>query len=238
MEIMPETKYDILSSLWICSGEAVAWEGVLKHGILKEYRKNETIIQAGQTLEALAYLKKGIVKTVATEESGLEKIIWFIEAGGVMGETPLFNKKPCAYYFQAVQDCQVVWFSKAVLNNVVLMKHPEIAKSLLTIMARKIHVLSTQVEDQFFLKSMTRVAKLIYLFYQGNNEPGSKDHNLLHITQEDIASLLGLHRVTVNQSLQTMRNNGIVEIKKQRIIVQDLELLKNAANAEVCNESS
>lgn len=238
MDVMPETKYDMMSSLWICSGEAVAWEGVLKYGVLKEYKKNEIIIQAGQTLEALAYLKNGVVKTVATEESGLEKIIWFIEAGGVMGETPLFNKKPCAYYFQAVQDCQVYWFSKAVLFTVILVKHPEIAKSLLTIMARKVHVLSTQVEDQFFLKSMARVAKLIYLFYRGNNEPSSKEHHLLHVTQEDIASLLGLHRVTVNQALQIMRSNGIIEVKKHRIIVLDLELLKNAANAEVSNEGS
>ena len=149
-----------------------------------------------------------------------------------MGETPLINEKPCAYYFQALEDCQVYWFSKAVLYGVILVKHPEITKSLLSIMARKVHVLSTQVEDQVFLKPMVRVAKVIYLFYTKKKETGWKEYPSLPVSQEDIANLLGLHRVTVNNVLQSMRNSGILENNTHRIIVRDMELLKKAANQE------
>ena len=224
-----EKTYDMLSSPWICAGEAVSWEGVLQHGVLREYRKNDIIIQAGQELEALAYLKDGVVKTVAPEESGQEKIIWYIESGCVLGETPLFNNKPCAYYFQAVEDCRVYWFSKSTVYGVILVKYPEITRSLLSIMARKVHVLSTQVEDQVFLKPMARVAKVIYLFYSKKKETGWKEYPSLPVSQEDIANLLGLHRVTVNQALQAMRNSGILENNTHRIIVRDVELLKKAA---------
>ena len=230
MDVTPNESCDMLSSPWICSGEDVSWDGVLQFGILKEYRKNEIIIRSGQTLEALAFLKNGVVKTVAPEEGGQEKIIWFIEAGCVLGETPLLNSKPCAYYFQAVEDCQIYWFSKAVLFGVILVKYPEITKSLLSILARKVHVLSTQVEDQVFLKPMPRVAKVIYLFYWKKKETGWKEYPSLPVSQEDIANLLGLHRVTVNQVLQSMKNSGILENNTHRIIVKDLDLLKKAAN--------
>lgn len=222
--------YDILSSPWICAGETVSWDAVLQYGVLKEYRKNEMIIRAGQTIEALGYLKSGLAKTVATEANGQEKLIWYIESGCVLGETPLINNKPCAYYFQAVQYSQVYWFSKAVVYGVILEKHPEIVKMLLSILARKVHVLSTQVEDQVFLKPAVRVAKLIYLFYERKKETGWKEYPSLPVTQEDIANLLGLHRVTVNQILQGMKITGILENHTHRIIVKDLDRLKQAAN--------
>lgn len=223
-------RYDMLSSPWICAGEAVSWEAVLQHGVLREYRKNEVIIHAGQTLDALGYLKNGLVKTVAPEVSGQEKIIWYIETGCVLGETPLFNNKPCAYYFEAVENCQVYWFSKATVHGVILEKHPEITKFLLSILARKVHVLSTQVEDQVFLRPAVRVAKVIYLFYERKKVTGWKEYPSLPVTQEDIANLLGLHRVTVNQILQNMKSCGILENHTHRIIVRDLDLLKKAAN--------
>ena len=222
--------YAMLSSPWICAGKTVSWEAALQYGVLREYRKNDLMIQAGQTLEALGYLQNGVVKTVATEENGQEKIIWYIEKGCVLGETPLFNDKPCAYYFQAVEDCQVYWFSKAVVYGVILEKYPEITKSLLAILARKVHVLSTQVEDQVFLRPMSRVAKVIYLFYERKKVTGWKEYPSLPVTQEDIASLLGLHRVTVNQVLQNMKSGGILENHTHRIVVKDLELLKKAAH--------
>ncbi len=228
---MPELKdCDTLSSPWICAGDDYCWDGVLPYGSSRKYRKKDIIIAAGQTLDALAYLKSGFIKTVFQVEGGQEKIIWFMEAGCVLGETPLLNNKPCAYYFRAVQDCQIYWFSKAVLFDVILEKHPKLTKSLLTIMARKVHVLSTQLEDQVFRKPVFRVAKLIYQYYRGRKETGQRDYPPLPVSQEDIANLLGLHRVTVNQILQTMRSGGILENHTHRIIVRDLGLLEKLAN--------
>ena len=224
---------ELLSSPWICKGTEVCWETVLPLATLREYRKNETIIQAGQTLEALGLLKSGVAKTVAVDAAGHEKIIWFMESGCVLGETPLLNEKPCAYYFQAVERCQVYWFSKEALFGIILPKYPEITKALLSIMARKIHILSTQTEEQAFLKPLARVAKVIYLFYGNKKETGWKEYPSLPVSQEEIASLLGLHRVTVNQALQSLRIQGVLENNTHRIIVRDLELLRRAASQEL-----
>ena len=224
---------ELLSSPWICKGTEVCWETVLPLATLREYRKNETIIQAGQTLEALGLLKSGVAKTVAVDAAGHEKIIWFMESGCVLGETPLLNEKPCAYYFQAVERCQVYWFSKDVLFGMILPRYPEITKALLSIMARKIHVLSTQTEEQAFLKPLVRVAKVIYLFYGNKKETGWKEYPSLPVSQEEIANLLGLHRVTVNQALQSLRIQGVLENNTRRIIVRDLELLRRAASQEL-----
>ena len=224
---------ELLSSPWICRGTEVCWETVLPLATLREYRKNENIIQAGQTLEALGLLKSGIAKTVAVDTAGHEKIIWFMESGCVLGETPLLNEKPCAYYFQAVERCQVYWFSKEVLFGILLPRYPEINKALLSIMARKIHILSTQTEEQAFLKPLVRVAKVIYLFYANKKETGWKEYPSLPVSQEEIANLLGLHRVTVNQALQSLRIQGVLENNTHRIIVRDLERLRRAASQDL-----
>ena len=129
--------------------------------------------------------------------------------------------------------CPHLYPNTTVLYGVILEKYPEITKSLLSIMARKIHVLSTQTEEQAFLKPLVRVAKVIYLFYGNKKETGWKEYPSLPVSQEEIANLLGLHRVTVNQALQSLRIQGVLENNTHRIIVRDLELLRRAASQEL-----
>ena len=83
------------------------------------------------------------------------------------------------------------------------------------------------------MKPLARVAKLIYLFYGNKKETGWKEYPSLPVSQEDIANLLGLHRVTVNQALQSLRTSGVLENNTHRIIVRNPELLRIAANQDL-----
>ena len=56
----------------------------------------------------------------------------------------------------------------------------------------------------------------------------------LHATQESIASLLGIRRTTVTFIAQTLQQNGIIEYRRGKITIVDVEGLQAAA-CDCCN---
>lgn len=222
------SEFAILSLPWIDAVAPSPWEDVLALAARRTYRKNEFVIKSGQILDHLYYLRNGELKTLAVGSDGQQKTLWFLAAGSVFGETPLFNRKPCAYLFQAVTDCEIYLFPRELLTE-LLTNRPSLAQTLITTLTRKVHILSCQIEDSLFCKPVIRVAKLIYLLYQTKQKAGNES---LPVTQEDIAAVLGLHRVTVNQSVRAMKLDGILDIKNHHIVVKSVEKLQALASGE------
>lgn len=128
----------------------------------------------------------------------------------------------------AETDCEVKILTKDLLLQEVIPKYPELVMSLFTTMSLKIHILSSQVEDLTFNKPIIRVAKLLYQLYQGNNLKYKKGFAVIPINQEDIASILGIHRVTVNQIIRYFKKIQALEDNTHLIIIKEIDKLKEA----------
>lgn len=224
------TKFELLGSPWIYTSPHAEWNTPAIHGIVKKFKKKEIIIHSGEQIDCIYYLNKGRIKTVATSPSGSQKILWYIEAGCIFGETAFFNQKPCDYNFLAITDCEVYIFPKDIIIQEIIPKSPDLTLSIIRTLSRKVHILSTQVEDCVFSKPLIRVAKLIYLLYQGHILIDNKETSTIPLTQEDIASTLGMHRVTVNQVLKHLKGLQALEDHTHLIIVKDVKILKEIFN--------
>lgn len=224
---------ELLSSPWLSANSREIWEPVIGYGQRKLYKKRAAIIQPGDTLQYLYYLRAGRVRMTASDSSGHQKTMWFISDGYIFGETPLFNLKPCAYSFMAETDCETYIFNRDTLLKNIIPHHPTIVLSLLNSMARKIHVLSTQVEDLVFFKPVNRVARLIFLMHQSKEtSDGKKSYAPLPVTQEEIAEILGLHRVTINNAIKQLKHQGIIETNTHQIIIKDFDGLHDIGQQE------
>ncbi|MEA4901616.1 Crp/Fnr family transcriptional regulator [Desulfitobacterium sp.] len=218
--------FELLGSPWIRKSTHTEWNTLTIHGVLKQFKKKEIIIHSGEHIDCIYYLKKGRIKTVALSPSGSQKILWYIDAGCIFGETAFFNQKPCDYNFLAMADCEVYIYPKDIVMQEIIPKYPELTLSIIRTLSRKVHILSTQVEDCVFNKPLIRVAKLIYLLYQGHILTDKNGTATISLSQEDIASTLGMHRVTVNQVLKHLKELQALEDHTHLIIVKDLEKLK------------
>ncbi|GAB6179619.1 Crp/Fnr family transcriptional regulator [Desulfotomaculum defluvii] len=220
------TKLELLGSPWIYTDQQIQWDSVLSKGRVKQVKKKGIIIDEGKLIDCLYYLKNGRVKTVAISPSGHQKIVWYIDSGCIFGETPFFNQKPCDYSFVALTDCEIYVFPKEVVLQEIIAKHPDLTISIIQMLSRKVHILSTQVEDFTFNKPIVRVAKLVYLLHQGHNLTDKKGTPMIPLTQEDIGGVLGMHRVTVNQALKRLKELHALEDHTRHVIVKDLDILK------------
>jgi CRP-like cAMP-binding protein len=107
-------------------------------------------------------------------------------------------------------------------------KHPKVALLVVVAFARVTRMLVLQIEDFSFLDAEKRVAHMIYkLAYEiGQKTP----RGLLiakKVTQEDIASLTGLSRVSVSLALNHFEDLDIVRKKRNIIEVLDIKKLRD-----------
>ncbi len=52
------------------------------------------------------------------------------------------------------------------------------------------------------------------------NELADED-NVVHITQTELAMMCGVHRVTINRWCQVLKNQNLIEIERNKIILME-----------------
>lgn len=199
------------------------WEQVLHLGSKKRYTKNCVILGNGEFVKELHYLHRGKVKLVSVNSQGEEKILWYISSGSIFGEVPFVDRNKSYSYFISEEDCIVYTFTRRIVMEKILPNYPDIMMNTLETLTKKVRILTSQINDLTLNTPKIRTYKMLYHLFSTNN------NSELCITQQELANLLGIHRVTLNQILVHLKKQGIIQqdSRKKRIIVdKPSELLK------------
>lgn len=220
---------NIRHSLWIKSRNAI-WEQVLHLGQRRRYSKNTIIGGNGERVDCLQYLYRGRLKLSRINAEGNEKILFYIEKGNLFGEVPFWSGNPMDSTFTAVDNCEVYAFSRCCITEKIMRSYPEMVINLLEGMADKAHVISGQAADLASL--LSRVSKV--LIYVSEREAVSlTDTKVVYakgISQQELASILGVHRVTLNHTIAYLKRQGIIEeMTKTALVILDYDRLLELA---------
>lgn len=209
-----------LWSPWLESANS-PWEKVLHLGIKKNIKKNCIILGNGQPVNDLYYLHTGEVKYTAVNTNGEEKTIWYISEGNIFGEVPYFDKANCYSIISSTTDSIVYTFSRQLFIETIVPQYPDIVPEIFVTMAHKIRVLVGQINDLTLNSPKIRTYKMIYALMS------NPQNNHIHISQQELANILGIHRVTLNRIIVDLKNDGIIQedISKKRITLSNPQKL-------------
>ncbi|MDO0822732.1 Crp/Fnr family transcriptional regulator [Desulfosporosinus nitroreducens] len=204
------------------------WEEVLHLGVKKRFKKNSIILGNGQPVNDLFYLHTGEIKLSSVNSNGEEKPVWYISRGNIFGEVPYFDKAHCYSIFTSVTDSVVYLFNRQVLTKTIIPQYPDIVLNIFNTMASKMRILASQVNDLSLNSPKMRVYKMIYSLV---SDP---INNVIYSSQQELANLLSIHRVTLNRILVDLKNSGIIQedISKKRITLINAEELLKLIEAE------
>jgi CRP-like cAMP-binding protein len=217
-------------SPWI-SAQNTIWQSVLHLGQRHYYNKGSIIIGNNQSgINHFYFLQAGRVKYSSISLEGNEKILWYLEKGNIFGEVPFFDRKIMENVFTATEKCEVYLFSRQCFHDEILPKYPELVVNLLKSMANKTRVVAIHASDLASL--VGRVSKaLIYLVTRENaNQFPGRTVCTKGISQQELACILGVHRVTLNNAIAQLKQEGIIgHLSKSRLVINDYgQLLKLA----------
>jgi CRP/FNR family transcriptional regulator len=106
---------------------------------------------------------------------------------------------------------------------------PPIAASILEVMAARLRNANTHAEQLASLPASQRVARqLIDLANRRvlRDDTSQREQIELELTQDDLASLSGTTRETVNRVLSGLRDQGLLRVERARISILNITQLR------------
>lgn len=191
----------------------------------KRYTARGLIYVQGEESKPYFYLvEQGKVKISLLGKDGSEKIIVIQEKNTLFGYAATFDGHPYFHTATAVEETTLRIIHINDFLNLVE-RHPKVALLVVVAFARVTRMLVLQIEDFSFLDAEKRVAHMIYkLAYEIGQKTPKGLLMAKKVTQEDIASLTGLSRVSVSLALNHFEDLDI--LRKKRNIIEVLDIKK------------
>lgn len=174
------------------------------------YRPGETVYWQGDAPRGVYYLAKGRVQMSVVLEDGTEKILAVHNAPAHFGESSACEGQPHFTTVTAVCDSQTYLFSIDKLLHIAR-EEPQIFLDLMIGMARKMRLLTVEVETLTLLRAEQRLAYLLTKLANNHGIPANPGTLLnLSLTHQDLAGMTGMSRVTVTLIMNEWARHGIV----------------------------
>lgn len=206
-----------------------SWDAALHLGTRHVFEKNDTIIPSGQHVDQLYYIQEGQVRLSRVTPNGDEKIIWYVDAGTVFGETPFFDGLPAHSMHTSVGRSVIYTFSRQCIYGKIATNHPQIWENLLATLASKVRTLSNQICELSLTDLKSQVCKfLFHAKHKGFETCCQRGLVIIHArtSQQELASILGVHRVSVSKVLKQLKEEGVVtKYCKKEVWVADWDML-------------
>ncbi len=189
----------------------------------KKYSKGELIMMQGSPPDYLYFVVSGAVKVYKTSEDGKEQVLHITPRGDSFGDIGIFDAGPVPAAMMAMTPTLLYYIQKDDLY-MILQKFPKVALNALRALAIRVRRDSRLVEELSFTQVINRVAGLLRKYIEWEAEAG------IHLTQQDMANMVGTSREMVNKSIKYMEDRGAIRTTRRGIDILDKDLLKEIAH--------
>jgi CRP/FNR family cyclic AMP-dependent transcriptional regulator len=182
------------------------------------------IITAEQPGEAVYIILVGTVKIHIEQADGRDVVLAIIGAGDTLGEMSLLDSAGRSASGVTLEDSLLLWMDKAAFQQ-MLADFPPVALNLVRIMSSRVRLNNELIQALATLDVYGRVARQLLAFAEKYGEDGA---GLIpvHLTQGDIADLVGASRKRVNQVMVFFREQEFISLNAAgKIVVLNREAL-------------
>ncbi len=207
-----------------------SWEKIAHLGVRYVYPRGTQILTLESHVNGVYYVKEGSVEIMLYTLQGPEKVLFFVGPGCVFGEVSCFvnaeSGESDEASVRARSDCVVYFFSRELIEGTITRQHPQLLLELIRATAYKVRMYGVLLRDSLSSDNFIRVCKmLVYLtrFRAGSLAVGQKQVAFQpEMTQNDMARLMGIHRVTVTKAISRLKALGLItRFSKSSLVVAD-----------------
>jgi CRP-like cAMP-binding protein len=204
-----------------------ALERIAELAVQRSFRAGEIVFSQGDPGDALYAVITGKIRISAGAADGREIFLNIMEPGDTFGEIALLDGGTRTASATATQPSELVSIRRELFLD-LLERDPRVALELLRLCGERLRWTSGLVEDAALLNASARLAKRLLSLSRLHGEP-APGGTTLRISQEDLASFLGVSRQVVNQYLQAWKGNGWVELGRGTVTVRDEAAIRKTA---------
>ena len=181
----------------------------------RTYPRHSFMLRAGEKADALYVMLAGRAKVVIDDGEGREVTLTVIGPNEFFGEMSLIDDKPRSASVEAIDQCEVLYISKAAFMT-CLKDNFEVAMMILRAVVGRLREADQKIASLALMDVHGRVARLIMDLAREVNDTWVVDTG-----SEEMARMVGASREMVSRVLKEMRDSGLIRRDKRKIIVLD-----------------
>jgi CRP/FNR family transcriptional regulator, cyclic AMP receptor protein len=205
----------------------------------------DTHLDRGQILytpkertEALFMLKKGRVRIYRLGPDGREFTLTVVGAGTVFGEMSLTAQRLENAYAEAMEPAVVCKMRRQDLERLVLDK-PQVGLKVMRVLSERLSLAEDRMEDIALKEVPARLASFILQLIESEGVVTREGYKVpTRYTHRQVATMIGSKRETVTKAFTLLQQAGIIELRRRRIYVKDIEALRGIADPGLHQTSS
>jgi len=166
---------------------------------------------AGDAGDGCYRVEEGLLKVSMMSRGGTERILAFLGPGAIVGELSIIDGLPRSASVVAVRNAALSFLSRAAFEDFAG-KHPEVYKSLVTLIAARLRETDAVVAAGSFLPLRGRVACTLLELAQdfGHDVGAGRIVIRQKIGQSDLAAMAGIARENVSRILNDWKRRKLV----------------------------
>jgi CRP-like cAMP-binding protein len=191
-----------------------------------QYDRGRALFLKDDPGRSLLIIQAGSVRIYLPGQQGGDLTVALLQPGDFFGELALLDGGPRSASAVATEDTAILTLDRDDFLA-LLQTRPQAAKEVLAAVAQRLRDADEMANDLVFLDVAARLAKRLVEMARTHGTPrGERVLIDLPLTQEELASTVGVTRESVNRQLAAFRREGIIETKGRNRFLVDVEALQ------------
>ncbi len=189
----------------------------------RKYVAEEVIFFKGDPTTGMMAVISGCVQIRIVSEEGKQLVLNTMREGEMLGEIGVLDGGDRTADAVAVEPTELLTIDRRAFLDLIN-KNPDFAMTLMEILCSRIRGTSEQAEDLALLDLRKRLAKKLLSLADEGKDGGKA---IIGHSQQDLASLVGITRESINKHLAAWAKDGLIAVSRNEIEIVDEQGLRD-----------
>ena len=197
---------------------------LLRAGKTNQYARRDVLVQEGDVADSFHIVLEGHAAVQVTTPSGESAIVNVLGPDSHFGEVSLLGREEPqrTASIVALEKVRTLSIPATVFRD-LRDRNPRLEQLVTTILARRVDELSAQLVEAMYDSLERRVVRRLAAL--ARTYRSSSPEVTIPLTQEELSQLVGGARPSVNQVLRRLDDEGVLAVRRGRVVVNDVRRL-------------
>ena len=221
-----EPKIDDINSFIDIAHEINSLDGIYKTKTRRTFAKNEIIFREQDIVNSVYFIISGKVKRIETDSYGKEFLNDIHCEGDFFGYLNLFFGKDNKHKRTAIalEPTEVALIPKKDFQTLINQDR-NVAYTFIKILSGNVLDKEQRLLQLAYASVRERVAGILVKFLE-DEKAKKKDVNLLKISRDDLANIVGTSKETLIRTLSDFKKEGIIKTDRAEIFIKNEKALR------------
>lgn len=192
----------------------------------REFGRGEVLFRQNDEATGFYLLLSGSIKLSNVSQLNRKKTHNFVSPGETFAEAAFYSDRKYQCEAQALAPGEALYFPKVNFHKLIK-KNPKPALNLLGHLSFTVRQLSKKISEQTNGDVISRISKfLVGRIAEKSTASCGNIYLELAIKKSELAAKLGIAQETLSRCFRKMKETGILEVQKNRVVIFQLDELK------------